>query len=369
MDLLRAELVPATDWIALLDAALDHGVLPLVHRHLSAIARRHENVIPKWVIERLRIAHQGMAARSLLLTAELRRVVTALAGASIPALPYKGATLAALVYGDVALRQFVDLDILVSLREFDTARDTMALLGYAPEHAKSATRARRFSSSGHEESFVSQTAKVELQWRLADAYYGANVSVDDMWPGRWSMTIAGAEVMTLGAEDLLLALCVHGNTHMWNRLIWISDVAELLRRSSESSTMILDWDRVRDVAHRAHSSRRVRLGVALARDILDAPLPPAAHRWINSDATITRLVAIVENELTGRSSSTFTFAFHVRSSDTVSDGIRVAVHALFTPMQEDATYFPLPDRLRGFYRLVRPIRLLFKAVSAVRRRR
>ena len=368
MDLLRAELVPATDWIALLDAASDHGVLPLVHRHLNALARQRENVIPEWVIEQLRTAHQGMAARSLLLTAELRRVVTALAGASIPALPYKGATLAALVYGDVALRQFIDLDILVSLRQFDAARDTMALLGYAPEHETSATRARRFSSSGHEESFVSQTAKVELQWRLADAYYGANVSFDDMWPGRTPMTIAGTDVMTLGAEDLLLALCVHGNTHMWNRLIWIADVAELLSKSSESSTITLDWDRVREVAHRAHSSRRVRLGVALAREILDAPLTPAAHRWIDSDPAIPRLVAIVEKELTGHSSRTFTFGFHVRSSDTVPDGIRVALHALFTPMQEDAAYFPLPDRLGAFYRLVRPIRLLLKATSAVRRR-
>ena len=159
----------------------------------------------------------------------------------------------------------------------------------------------------------------------------------------------------------------HGNTHIWNRLIWIADVAELLSKSSESSTITLDWDRVREVAHRAHSSRRVRLGVALARDILDAPLTPAAHRWIDSDPAIPRLVAIVEKELTGHSSRTFTFGFHVRSSDTVPDGIRVALHALFTPMQEDAAYFPLPDRLRAFYRLVRPIRLLLKAGAAVRR--
>ena len=207
VDLLCAVLLES-DWTVLMDAAFDHGILPLLHRHLNALAQRHPSVVPEWVLEQLRTAHQELAARSLMLTAELVRVVTALAGASIPALPYKGPTLAALVYGDVALRQFIDLDILVSLREFDAARDTMALLGYAPEHAMSATRARRFSSTGHEESFVSQTARVELQWRLADAYYGAKVSFDDMWPGRRSMTFAGTDVMTLGAEDLLLALCV-----------------------------------------------------------------------------------------------------------------------------------------------------------------
>ena len=50
--------------------------------------------------------------------------------AGIPAIPYKGPALAATAYGNVGLRVFGDLDILIQKEDVPRAADMMTALGY-----------------------------------------------------------------------------------------------------------------------------------------------------------------------------------------------------------------------------------------------
>jgi putative nucleotidyltransferase-like protein len=61
----------------------------------------------------------------------------------------------------------------------------------------------------------------------------------------------GQTVMTLSPEDLLVYLCAHGAKHVWEKLIWIVDVAGLINRHSDP-----DWRSVCDLAAR-HRCERV----------------------------------------------------------------------------------------------------------------
>ena len=51
----------------------------------------------------------------MLLTSELIKIMKLLEENDIKAIAFKGPTLAQLAYGDVTLRQYVDLDLLVEL--------------------------------------------------------------------------------------------------------------------------------------------------------------------------------------------------------------------------------------------------------------
>ena len=51
------------------------------------------------------------------LTRELARIMACLENHSVDAIPYKGPALAQAIYGDVAMRQFSDLDILIRVSE------------------------------------------------------------------------------------------------------------------------------------------------------------------------------------------------------------------------------------------------------------
>src|SRR5207253_975904 len=82
--------------------------------------------------------------------------------------------------------------------------------------------------------------------------------------------LAGRPWPAFAPARLLLILCVHGANHCWLRLNWLCDVAELLRRNPA-----LDWPALAAEAERWGCRRILTLGLLLAHDLLDAPLPPA----------------------------------------------------------------------------------------------
>src|SRR6185503_4894607 len=79
----------AIDWDYLYRLARRHSVLPLVCAQLSNLA---EFVAPDQ-LARFRKNYQENAARNLLLTGELCRILQAFAAAGIEAVPYKGPAL------------------------------------------------------------------------------------------------------------------------------------------------------------------------------------------------------------------------------------------------------------------------------------
>jgi hypothetical protein len=73
--------------------------------------------VPKANLAQLRNYFHANAQRNLFLTQELLKLLTLFKTNGISAIPYKGPVLAVAVYGNLALRQFGDLDILVHKRD------------------------------------------------------------------------------------------------------------------------------------------------------------------------------------------------------------------------------------------------------------
>src|SRR5262249_169417 len=97
------------DWEFVVNTSPVNSILPLVRRDIFAIAfglgRANR-------VERLTKGARANALRCLSLTAELIKMMELLRESGVQALPYKGPVLAVDAYGDVALREFEDLDII-----------------------------------------------------------------------------------------------------------------------------------------------------------------------------------------------------------------------------------------------------------------
>ena len=102
------------DWTYLSRIARGHGVMPLLYRTLNSTC---SDAVPKEILQELREHFYANAGRNLFLTKELIKIVEFFEAHGIPSIPYKGPVLAASVYGNLAFREFGDLDILVSERE------------------------------------------------------------------------------------------------------------------------------------------------------------------------------------------------------------------------------------------------------------
>jgi len=344
------------DWDWVLARARPHGAAPLLRRHLSSAC---PDAVPPRVLGTLAACNRTDARRTLRLTAELLRLLDLLAAHGIPAVPLKGPALAAALYGDVSLRPFRDLDLLV--READVP-GALALLGdqgyrrqetFTPPQEAAVLRATRHHFLARPDGDI-----VELHWALGPDDLGFPQDLEDLWARLAPVCVGGREVPALAPADLLLFLCAHGAKHLWQRLGWIADVAELVRRAE------LDYDALAARARAAGGRRVLRLGLFLAWHLLDAPLPAPLARSLAADRSVMALAVMVRERLfrdpASPPSGLELLRFHTRARERLGDRVRGAVRAIATPGVGEWALVRLPDRLYPVYYVLRPLRLAGK---------
>jgi len=347
----------AIDWPALIDLARRHALIPFLHRHLHLLS------LPADAAAALGARHRDGAHHALRLAAELRRLLDALAAGGIDALPYKGPTLAVAAYGDLSMRAFDDLDVLVRPGDAPRALALLAAQGYAPKLGFSPAQDALFRRVDGDYPLVhgGSGTLVELHCRVSSLRFLMPLETDDLMRRARPISLGGARVKAPSAEDALLIACIHGCKHRWRRLEWVCSAAELLRGGS------IDLDLVLRRADELKARRTVLLGLALAREMLDAPLPASIAAEIDGDAGIAALAAEAERrmfapdaaEMEGED-TTANLLYNLRARDGAADRARSAWRWLTLPTPEDWAWRRLPDPLFPLYRVLRPVRLLLR---------
>ncbi|MGH7929777.1 MAG: nucleotidyltransferase domain-containing protein, partial [Candidatus Binatia bacterium] len=290
-DALRNEI----DWDFLIDGAIRHGVAPLLFRNLSRSSREE---IPDRTLTQLRHVSGSIACRNLFLTGELLTLLRLFGEIGISALPLKGPLLGVAAYGDLSLRPFNDLDILMPQKDILKAKDVLLERGYEPKTQLTSAEERVYVQTHHDYKFTRRNDEVvvEIQWGVTQWSFAFEIDFDEIWERRKQIVLAGAAVPLISTEDLLLALCVHGAKHRWERLKWICDIAELVGVARDS----IDWVHLTSRARALGGERMLLLGLFLAHDLLDANLPSEVLKIIQSDSQIRWLFGRVGEGLFGR---------------------------------------------------------------------
>ncbi len=353
---LRALLERELDWGYVLRTARWHGVLPLVHWHLREM---EPGLLPAGVRERLKDSFEKTQRRNLFLALQVCAILKRFAAHGIPAIPYKGPTLAMAAYGRVGFREFSDLDILVNKQDVLRAKEILVAEGFRPGSALTEPQERALVESQHAYWLVrdDRTVTVELHWEISPRHVSLLLEPERLWERLQPVTIAGTTVLTLAPEVLLPSLCEHGAKHMWERLAWICDIAELTRAGPD-----LDWVRIVGEARRTASERMLALGLHLATDLLGAPMPEAVRRRAETDAAIPALAAQVRARLfrsDGRPTGLLEQArFHLRVRERWRHRIRYCWLATTTLTVADWEQRRLPRALSFLYYPIRLMRLL-----------
>ncbi len=278
---LSAVVLTDFDWDFLLAFAARHRLTTLLHYNLR---RLDEALIPDSVRMYLREEYQQSAYRNLLFQAELLLVLQHLELAGIAVATYKGPLLATSVYGNPALRTYEDLDIVIHQHDVWRARDVLLQHGYSPARAMFRDEELRYVQEHNDYPLrhAGRGVALELQWRVMQEPFTFPHDVKSWWKRFVPYTLSGRSVLSLPPEDLLLALCVHGSKHQWQRLNWIVDIAELLRVYPN-----VNWPWVQQEAARLGLRRMLGLGLVLARDVLGATVP--AHAEFQPDSVTQQL--------------------------------------------------------------------------------
>ena len=337
------------DWEYLFQLARRHSIVPLVYVQLD--------LVPPEVLAKFKQHYIENSARNTVLTAELCRLINLFRAEGIEAIPYKGPVLALFAYGDIALRRFVDLDVIVKKSDVLKAREILLNDGYTPSKSLSAAQQELLLRTQHNLQFSRDNRQliIELHWEVAPHLFASTVNGERLWQDLITIDLNGTTVKTFSAEDLLFSLCVHGSRHLWERLGWICDVAELITRQP------LDWTALLERAASADAERMFLLGVHLANQLLDAPLPPEVKQRCDSDPRLSSLAGnIIEHLFNGPThvpaTSREIFKYNIGVRKTLSARARYLLY-MFRPTDGDLGSRSLPSSLNFAYYLTRPFRL------------
>jgi hypothetical protein len=282
------------DWVYLFQVALHHGTLPLLFWNLNKLG---SDDIPKVALTQLKNAFHAIAQRNLYITGELLRLLNLFQNVGIRAFPFKGPALAAAAYGNLSLRHFGDLDILMPQEDILRAKEILVLQGYHAKLDLTESEELTYVRSHHDYKFVRahDGAVIEIQWGVTERLFAFPINFEDIWRRRQEISLAGARVCNLSFEDSLLLLCVHGAKHRWEQLSWICDIAELINIYQQR----IDWERLIEDARTSGGERMLLLGLFLARDLLNIALPERILRKIHDDPQIEFLANQVNQGLFG----------------------------------------------------------------------
>ena len=344
------------DWVQFIRLMLRHDTLPLTYWNLHRIC---PDLVPNGVLEPLRARYEAEAVECRLLGKELVGILGYLDSWGIPAVPFKGPALAVRLYGDLSLRGFGDLDIMVCERDALRARRLLIDRGYAPQRVDTGDL-NHFLRENHEMLLYRTDGKVrlDLHWR-----YTSRVACLGGDPERFqqhleTISIEGVEVQSLRLETYLLVLSMHAAKHQWVQLKLICDIAEIL------AVPDLEWQYVLREADDLGLKRALGTGLLLAQELLGATVPPKLGQGLRIDRTAKALAAQAGTRFFEEPGERWGLkggiTCQVEMRERLRDRTKILLRYFWNklkPTERDRWFLPLPSALAVAYYLVRPVRL------------
>lgn len=201
-----AETITTVAWGQLIELAQQHSVAPVLYVRL----KERGLTPPPAVVEQLRQIYLNSIARNTRLFHERDRILRVLAAANIQVAPFKGACLAEVVYGNIALRSMGDIDLWVLQPQLDAARAVMQTLGYASRSKADRPQALQDALTGETQFFGPNAPLVELHWTIFPGEWLRHTArIDEHIIWQRTQPLNGDLIRQLAPEDAILQLCVH----------------------------------------------------------------------------------------------------------------------------------------------------------------
>lgn len=272
----------AADWDEVFDGVCRHGLVGLTYAYLKQ--HPSPDYPPTTFRQQVRHAYLRTAVASALMYRTIDGVLSRLRRAGIDCLVVKGPAVAYTAYPDPLLRSFSDLDIVVRERDWAVIHQLLLREGFEPERDLPQPPPK----------LIPQLLPYEFKyWHperrlLVEVHYDdllnaglASRDIEGFWQRARMIDIGDLSIKVLSLEDQLIHLCAHVHYHGYTRLIWLSDIALIIRDHAAD----LDWDCIIGTVRTEEAQIPVYytlqflerlLGIAAPRDVVAALRP---DRW------------------------------------------------------------------------------------------
>ena len=352
-------------WPEVVAIAERHRLSSVVYEAISSAA---QDLISPAQLNVLREATAPSTAAGMALLRELLELHRLFEAAQIPVIPYKGPLLAWVAYGSFIRREYSDLDFIVQQKHIPDTVTVLKSAGYRPQFDPREAHAGEHGFAPGQYSFLSHPQKILVEFHTERTlrYFPIPIDFQDLTGRLMTVEIGGQRLRTFSIEDTLVMLCVHGGKHFWERLGWVLDIAKL------ATAQEVDWTLLQQLAAKMESTRVLLLGLYLAHDLFNAPLPRHLLEEIRRDRIVQELAEKIYKQyedISDPSAGVLPRAvFRLRSRDGIGQGLRHMLRLAMSPTESDRQTVHLPRWLTPLYMLLRPWRLLREYGSGLKRR-
>ncbi len=342
------------DWALFLRIARWHCVTPLMHRALGK-ARAAGWAVPESASNAIRDEFYSSAFQNMRLLSELGSFLKLAESNGVEVVVLKGPALAMLAYGDLAMRQFADIDVLVRRSDLSMVRELVGGRDRRPyAQAEASSMPDIFRAHSQEFCTDSSNASLDVHWRLSPGYFRFEPDLDAMRERSILIQAGGVRLRSFSAEDLFLFQCVHASKHGWSRLGWICDVAWMIRPQPR-----MNWEAILSQARKTRSVRSLFVGVVLAEHLLGVRAPDAILAAARASKAVESIAARVTRclfgEIGNRPSLYQDWVLPCACTQGARGKLRYLLGRARLPTPED--WRLMSSRFYPLYFLLRPMRL------------
>jgi hypothetical protein len=345
----------STPYKTLIALAYKHAVVSQLYHTCKTYLPKHP------IVSVLKPYYFNIVQTNMAMASELIQITHLFHSQQIPTLSFKGASLATQIYGDITLRQYGDLDILIKKQDKDKALALLHKAQFTPEINLLSHTKKTFFSAVNVLGFHSPKKHifVELHWELLSKNYAIHWEESHLWEKTENVYINQQILQTLSHTNHFLYLCTHGSKHLYERLAWVSDIDHYIQTQNN-----LDWEEVLKEAKRLGITRILYLSLFLVKSLLGTPLPHKVTKKMSQDLMAKKLaeqlISLHFTTMQQKGKSVHSFVLLWQMRENTSDKLRFAWHALFSTKLDDFRFIQLPNYLAFLYPLLRPFRLMLK---------
>ena len=239
-----------------------HGVFPLVYN----ILKIYDSLIPNEKLSYMKKINMDIVKENMLMTSELIKVMKLFKENDIESIAFKGPTLSQNAYGNISLRQYCDLDILLKkddvYKVYDLLKDE-----YERSLKLTSSQEKIWFKYAHDLGLSNEKGiHIEFHWSMFDSDHPINLGNIDFFEDRTITNINNNNINTISNEKFLIYLCVHGAKHLFERIEWVSDIDRFIK------TQKINWEKVENIIKNDNSERFFLLGLFLSKLLFETKL-------------------------------------------------------------------------------------------------
>nr|WP_228711713.1 nucleotidyltransferase family protein [Arcobacter arenosus] len=342
------------DWNKFINLSYSHGVFPLVYHTL----KEFQDQIPIQVLAKLKSINLDIAKQNMLMTSELIKVMKLLEENYINAIAFKGPILSQMAYGDITLRQYVDLDILIDEKDLENSISLLNKNNYITDLSMDMLKNKICFKTLKDITMIGKFngVNIEIHWKLFEDKY--NNEKNNILHKKTFINFK--EILTLSNELNIVYLCLHGSKHMWERIEWIIDIDKICKSQT------INWNKLIELINLSNMKKSIYLGFYLSYTYFNTEFPKEIISSFQEYNLKNLEIKVINNinYFTSNSNSLYStrqlMNFQKDLYDSRLDSIYFIFNTLFKISTEDCLSFNLNKKLSFLLIILKPFRLIKK---------